>query len=134
MFNSPTLVDLDADGKMEIIVGTSVGFVYVLDHKVGGGWGGGCGGQGARGEGVGQGGVGGTVGGGQGAGGQGAGDMFSSPTLVELDADGKMQIIVGTNVGFVYILDHKVGGGGRGFWGGGGQGVWGGGMGAVGFL
>jgi hypothetical protein len=35
MFSSPTLVDLDADGKMEIIVGTSVGFVYVLDHKVG---------------------------------------------------------------------------------------------------
>jgi hypothetical protein len=34
MFSSPTLVDLDADGKMEIIVGTSVGFVYVLDHKV----------------------------------------------------------------------------------------------------
>lgn len=34
MFSSPTLVDLDVDGKMEIIVGTSVGFVYVLDHKV----------------------------------------------------------------------------------------------------
>lgn len=35
MFSSPTVVDLDADGKMEIIVGTSVGFVYVLDCKVG---------------------------------------------------------------------------------------------------
>jgi hypothetical protein len=34
MFSSPTLVDLDVDGKMEIIVGTSVGFVYALDHKV----------------------------------------------------------------------------------------------------
>ena len=34
MFSSPTLVDLDSDGKMEIVVGTSVGFVYVLDHKV----------------------------------------------------------------------------------------------------
>lgn len=34
MFSSPTLVDLDADGKMEIVVGTSVGFVYVLDHRV----------------------------------------------------------------------------------------------------
>lgn len=35
MFSSPTLVDLDADGAMEVVVGTSVGFLYVLDHKVG---------------------------------------------------------------------------------------------------
>eukprot|EP00879_Flechtneria_rotunda_P003998 GHRR01004239.1.p1 GENE.GHRR01004239.1~~GHRR01004239.1.p1 ORF type:complete len:449 (+),score=111.00 GHRR01004239.1:366-1712(+) len=33
IFSSPTLVDLDADGRMEIILGTSVGFVYLLDHK-----------------------------------------------------------------------------------------------------
>jgi len=31
LYNSPTVVDLDQDGKMEIIVGTSLGFVYVLD-------------------------------------------------------------------------------------------------------
>jgi hypothetical protein len=34
MFSSPTLADIDADGHMEIVVGTSVGFVYVLDSKV----------------------------------------------------------------------------------------------------
>jgi hypothetical protein len=34
MFSSPTLADVDADGQMEIVVGTSVGFVYVLDSKV----------------------------------------------------------------------------------------------------
>ncbi|GBF89817.1 hypothetical protein Rsub_02521 [Raphidocelis subcapitata] len=31
MFSAPTLADIDRDGKLEIIVGTSVGFVYVLD-------------------------------------------------------------------------------------------------------
>ena len=30
IYSSPTLVDLDRDGKMEIVVGTSVGFLYVL--------------------------------------------------------------------------------------------------------
>lgn len=34
MFSAPTLVDIDACGRMEIVVGTSVGFVYVLNHKV----------------------------------------------------------------------------------------------------
>jgi hypothetical protein len=34
MFSSPTLADVDADGKMEIAVGTSVGFVYLLDCQV----------------------------------------------------------------------------------------------------
>jgi hypothetical protein len=34
MFSSPTLADIDADGHMEVVVGTSVGFVYVLDSKV----------------------------------------------------------------------------------------------------
>jgi outer membrane protein assembly factor BamB len=33
MFSSPTVADLDADGQLEIIVGTSVGFVYVLDTQ-----------------------------------------------------------------------------------------------------
>lgn len=37
MFSAPTLADIDVCGKMEIIVGTSVGFVYVLNHKVRGG-------------------------------------------------------------------------------------------------
>ena len=30
VYSSPTLVDIDRDGKMEIVVGTSVGFLYVL--------------------------------------------------------------------------------------------------------
>jgi glucose dehydrogenase len=34
MFSSPTLADIDADGHMEVVVGTSVGFVYVLDSRV----------------------------------------------------------------------------------------------------
>ena len=33
MYSSPTVADLDADGNPEIIVGTSVGFVYVLDQN-----------------------------------------------------------------------------------------------------
>lgn len=32
VYSAPTLVDLDHDGKLEIVVGTSVGFIYVLDH------------------------------------------------------------------------------------------------------
>jgi hypothetical protein len=34
MFSSPTLADIDADGQMEVVVGTSVGFVYVLNSRV----------------------------------------------------------------------------------------------------
>ncbi|KAF2076386.1 hypothetical protein CYY_002291 [Polysphondylium violaceum] len=33
LYNSPTVVDLDRDRMMEIIVGTGLGFVYVLDHQ-----------------------------------------------------------------------------------------------------
>ena len=33
MYSSPTIVDVDHDGKLEIIVGTSVGFVYVLNSQ-----------------------------------------------------------------------------------------------------
>lgn len=36
MYAPPTLVDLNHDGKMEIVVGTSMGFLYVLDWQVGG--------------------------------------------------------------------------------------------------
>lgn len=31
-YSTPTLVDLDHDGKREILIGTSVGLVYALDH------------------------------------------------------------------------------------------------------
>ncbi|EFJ48005.1 hypothetical protein VOLCADRAFT_117761 [Volvox carteri f. nagariensis] len=32
-YSSPTLVDINGDGKLEVVVGTSMGFLYVLDHK-----------------------------------------------------------------------------------------------------
>ena len=35
IYSSPTVADLDGDGEMEIIVGTSVGFVYVLSSADG---------------------------------------------------------------------------------------------------
>lgn len=31
LYAAPTLVDLDHDGRLEVVVGTSVGFLYVLD-------------------------------------------------------------------------------------------------------
>ncbi len=27
------VIDLDGDGKLEIIIGTAVGFIYLIDHK-----------------------------------------------------------------------------------------------------
>ena len=35
IYSSPTVADVDGDGKMEVVVGTSVGFVYVLDAENG---------------------------------------------------------------------------------------------------
>lgn len=32
-------------------------------------------------------------------------NMFASPTVLDIDKDGKMEIIVGNNVGFLYVLD-----------------------------
>jgi len=31
IYDSPTVIDLDSDGNLEVIVGTSLGFIYVLD-------------------------------------------------------------------------------------------------------
>lgn len=33
MYSSPTVADLDGDGFLDIIVGSSYGFVYVFDHR-----------------------------------------------------------------------------------------------------
>ena len=33
LFSAPTVVDINGDGYMEIVVGTSEGFLYVLDHE-----------------------------------------------------------------------------------------------------
>ncbi|KAG6485507.1 hypothetical protein ZIOFF_054053 [Zingiber officinale] len=32
VYSSPTVVDLDGDGKLDILVGTSYGLFYILDH------------------------------------------------------------------------------------------------------
>lgn len=33
IYSSPTVVDLDGDGYLNVLVGTSFGLFYVLDHK-----------------------------------------------------------------------------------------------------
>lgn len=33
IYSSPTVADLDGDGYLDIIIGTSFGLFYVLDHK-----------------------------------------------------------------------------------------------------
>ncbi len=33
IFSQPNVVDLEGDGRLEVILGTSLGFIYVIDHK-----------------------------------------------------------------------------------------------------
>ena len=35
IYSAPTVVDLEADGQMEVVVGTSMGFIYVLGARDG---------------------------------------------------------------------------------------------------
>jgi hypothetical protein len=35
-----------------------------------------------------------------------AGYLYSQPTVIDLNGDGKLEIIVGTGVGFIYLLEH----------------------------
>lgn len=35
LYSSPTVVDFDADGKLDVLIGTSAGFVYFLDGQTG---------------------------------------------------------------------------------------------------
>ena len=34
IYSSPTLADVDGDGLLEVVIGTSVGFVYVMNHEL----------------------------------------------------------------------------------------------------
>lgn len=36
-----------------------------------------------------------------------AGYLYSSPTVIDIDSDGKLEIFVGTGVGFIHLIDHK---------------------------
>ena len=33
VFSSPTVVDLDGDGYLDILIGTAYGYFYVIDHR-----------------------------------------------------------------------------------------------------
>ncbi len=33
LYSSPTVADIDGDGKLEIIVGTGVGFIHMIDYE-----------------------------------------------------------------------------------------------------
>ena len=38
IYGAPTVVDLDANGQLEVVIGTSLGLLYVLDGQTGFVW------------------------------------------------------------------------------------------------
>ncbi|KAI8463690.1 MAG: hypothetical protein J3K34DRAFT_397072 [Monoraphidium minutum] len=79
MFSSPTLADIDKDGKLEIIVGTSVGFLYVLDC-----WGSARPGWPLQ-----------------------MGEVQGQPLAADVNGDGWLEIFVGDSLGNVALFDRE---------------------------
>eukprot|EP00884_Botryococcus_braunii_P005749 jgi/Botrbrau1/15175/Bobra.0149s0040.1 len=78
-YSSPTLVDLDRDGRLEIILGTSMGFVYVLDSegKTREGWP------------------------------LQMGEVQAQVAIADVDNDGEIELVVGDNRGNIAAFRHN---------------------------